>query len=311
MKETICTFFALFAISLSCVAQTPPSPLNPALKIVVLGSGGGPAADVQRYGPSILVQAGEEKLLFDCGRAAVIRLAQAGVRQQEIDKIFLTHLHSDHILSIPDILLTGWTSGRKMPLRVWGPSGTTEMMNNLLKAFAFDIHVRRDVDEKFSSEGIVVAPTDIQEGVVYEANGLRVTAFLVDHGPVKPAFGYRVDAGGHSVAMSGDTRLSENLIKHATGVDVLIHEAGPSLETLLSRGVARPQAENIMNHHTSPAETATVFSRTKPRLAVYAHGGGAPVMEVARKNYSGRIESADDLTTILIGENIEVQHQPR
>ena len=312
MKETICTFFALLAISISCVAQKSlPSPLNPALKIVVLGSGGGPPADVQRYGPSILVEAGGEKLLFDCGRAAVVRLAEAGVRQQEIDKIFLTHLHSDHILSIPDILLTGWTSGRKMPLRVWGPSGTKEMMNNLLKAFAFDIHIRRDVDEKFTSEGIVVAPTDIQEGVVYEDNGVRVTAFLVDHGPVKPAFGYRVDAGGHSVAMSGDTRFSENLIKHATGVDVLVHEVGRSLEALMARGATRQQAENIVNHHTSAAETGTVFSRTKPRLAVYAHGGGAAAIEGARKNYSGRIESADDLTTILIGENIEVQRQPR
>lgn len=288
-----------------------PSPLNPALKIVVLGSGGGPPADVQRYGPSILVEAGGEKLLFDCGRAAVIRLAEAGVRQQEIDKIFLTHLHSDHILSIPDILLTGWTSGRKVPLRVWGPSGTKEMMNNLLQAFAFDIHIRRDVDEKFPSEGIVVAPTDIQEGVVYEHNGVSVTAFLVDHGPVKPAFGYRVDAGGHSVAISGDTRFSENLIKHATGVDVLVHEVGPSLEILMARGATRQQAENVINHHTSAAETGTVFSRTKPRLAVYAHGGGAAAIEAARKNYAGPIESADDLTTILIGENIEVQRKPR
>lgn len=265
---------------------------------------------MQRYGPSILVEAGGEKLLFDCGRAAVVRLAEAGVRQQEIDKIFLTHLHSDHILSIPDMLLTGWTSGRKTPLRVWGPSGTKEMMNNLLNAFAFDIHIRRDVDEKFTREGIAVAPTDIQEGAVYEHNDVRVTAFLVDHGPVKPAFGYRVDAGGHSVAISGDTRFSENLIKHATGVDVLVHEVGTPSETLMARGATQQQAESIVNHHTSAAETGTVFSRTKPRLAVFAHGGGAAAIEGVRKNYSGRIESADDLTTILIGENIEVQRKP-
>jgi ribonuclease Z len=165
-------FFALFAISLSCVAQASlPSTLNPALKIVVLGSGGGPPADTQRYGPSILVETGAEKLLFDCGRAAVIRLAEAGVGRQEIDKIFLTHLHSDHILSMPDILLTGWTSGRKTPLRVWGPSGTKKMMADLVKAFAFDIHIRRDVDEKFSKEGIIVEPNDIHEGIVYATLG--------------------------------------------------------------------------------------------------------------------------------------------
>src|SRR5215470_5135308 len=308
MKEILGTLLAFFLFLSPDFAQTSsPSPTGTALKIVVLGSGAGPSADTERYGPSILVEAGWQKLLFDCGRAAVIRLAQAGVQRQEIDKIFLTHLHSDHILSVPDILLTGWTSGRKTPLRVWGPSGTKKMMENLLKAFDFDIHVRRDVDEKFSKEGIVVVPTEVQEGVVYEHNGVRVTAFLVDHGPVKPAFGYRVDAGGHSVAMSGDTRFSENLIKHATGVDVLVHEVGTSLETLMARGATRQQAENVINHHTSAAETGTVFSRTKPRLAVYAHGGGAAAIEGARKNYSGRIESADDLTTILIGENIEVQ----
>jgi len=309
MKKIIGTLLSFSLFSFLGFAQTSgPSPTDTALKIVVLGSGAGPLADIDRYGPSILVEAGGDKLLFDCGRAAVIRLAQAGVQRQEIDKIFLTHLHSDHILSVPDILLTGWTSGRKTPLRVWGPSGTKKMMDNLLKAFDFDIHVRRDVDEKFSKEGIVVVPTEVQEGIVYEHNGVKVTAFLVDHGPVKPAFGYRVDADSHSVVMSGDTRFSENLIKHATGVDVLIHEVSAiSVETLIARGSTRQQAENIINHHTSAADTGTVFSRTKPRLAVYAHGGGPAAIEAARKNYSGPIESADDLTTILVGENVEVR----
>jgi ribonuclease Z len=180
----------------------------------------------------------------------------------------------------------------------------------MVKTFDFDIHLRRDVDEKFSKEGITVAPTDIEEGVVYERNGVKVTAFLVDHGPVKPAFGYRIDAGGHSVALSGDTRLSENLIGHATGVDVLIHEVFPvTVEVLRASGMNREQAENIVQHHTSPAETGIVFDRTKPRLAIYAHGGGPAAVAGARKNYSGPLESADDLMTILIGDNVEVQRR--
>ncbi len=313
MKEHIGALLVLLVISFPVAGQTsPPSAPDAALKIVVLGSGGGPPADTQRYGPSILVEADGEKLLFDCGRAAVIRLAEAGVRQQQIDKIFLTHLHSDHILSVPDILLTGWTSGRKTPLRVWGPSGTKEMMDNMLKAFDFDIHMRRDVDEKFSKEGIMVSATDIQQGVVYEHNGVKVTAFLVDHGPVQPAFGYRVDAGGHSVAISGDTRFSENLIKYATGVDVLIHEVSTlTVQALMAGGTTREQAENIISHHTSAAETGVVFSRTKPRLAVYAHALGRGAIEGARKNYSGPIENADDLTTIFVGENVEVRRRSK
>jgi ribonuclease Z len=311
MKQHAGALIAVLVISFPAAGQTPQPPAsNAPLQIVVLGSGGTPQADAQRYGPAILVEAAGEKLLFDCGRATVVRMAQAGVVQQDIDKIFLTHLHSDHILSVPDLLLTGWTSGRRTPLRVWGPTGTARMMRNMLKTFDFDIHLRRDVDEKFSKEGITVMPTDIQEGVVYEHNGVRVTAFLVDHGPVKPAFGYRVDAAGHSVVMSGDTRVSENLIKHATGVDVLIHEVFTvPVEALMGRGQTRQQAENIISHHTSAEETGIVFSRTHPRLAVYAHGGGPGAIAGARRNYSGPIETADDLMTILVGDSVEVRRR--
>ena len=248
--------------------------------------------------------------MFDCGRAASIRLVEAGVGQNEIDKIFLTHLHSDHIIALPDMLLAGWASRRKTPLRVWGPSGTKDMMSSMLRTFDFDIHIRRDVDEKLSAEGIKVVATEIKEGVVYERNDVKVSAFLVDHGPVKPAFGYRVDAGGHSVVMSGDTRFSENLIIHAAGADVLIHEVQTTtLAQFLARGATRAQAENIINHHTSAAETGVVFSRVRPRLAVYAHGGSPSTVEEARKSYSGPLEIADDLMTILVGDRIEVQRR--
>ena len=100
------------------------------------------------------------------------------------------------------------------------------MVGHLQKAFAFDIRIRRDVDEKFPAEGIKAIVTDIHEGVVYAANGVKVTAFLVDHAPVSPAFGYRIDYRGHSVVLSGDTKPSDNLVKFSQGVDVLIHEVG-------------------------------------------------------------------------------------
>src|SRR3954451_15514480 len=130
MKIQLRPLAALFISALSVGGQTPQvAAAATPLKIVILGSGGGPAVNTQKYGPSILIEAGEEKLMFDCGRAASIRLVEAGVGQNEIDKIFLTHLHSDHIISLPDMLLTGWTSRRKTPLRVWGPAGTKEMMS--------------------------------------------------------------------------------------------------------------------------------------------------------------------------------------
>lgn len=305
--------FALFAATLGTLAPATREPFTagspePPLKIILLGVAGGPPATPGIAGISILIEANGEKLLFDCGRDTVNQLVTVGVNQRKIDKVFLTHLHSDHIISLPDILLTGWALGRKLPLRVWGPDGTKSMMDDLLKAFAFDIHMRRDVDEKFPGEGIRVVATDIREGVVYEHNGVKVTAFLVDHGPVKPAFGYRVDAGGHSVAMSGDTRFSENLIKHAAGVDVMIHETGPTVEQLTAKGFTAKQAKQIVNHHTPAAQAGVVFSRVNPRLGVFAHGGGRAAVAEASKTFKGPIEPGEDLLTITVGDKIEVSH---
>jgi ribonuclease Z len=104
-------------------------------------------------------------LLFDCGRGATIRLTQAGVALGSVGRLFLTHLHSDHVVQIPDLFLAGWVGveGRKVPLEVWGPEGTGDMMSALERAFAFDIHTRRDVDENIPGEGIKVRSHDIKE----------------------------------------------------------------------------------------------------------------------------------------------------
>src|SRR5262249_23271537 len=151
---------------------------------------------------------------------------------------------------------------------------------------------------------------EIEEGVIYENDGVKVTAFLVDHGPLKPAFGYRVDYAGHSVAMSGDTRFSENLIHYSEGVDLLIHESSgagtvaPPNPKETER--ERIQREKVANIHTSAAQTAVIFNRVKPRLAVYAHGGGPLTMAEARKTYGGPLEDGEDLMTIEIGTQIEL-----
>jgi ribonuclease Z len=131
-----------------------------------------------------------------------------------VSKLFLTHLHSDHVIGVPDLMLTPWSAApeRKVPLEVRGPDGTRDMMRHLEEAFAFDIHMRRDVDESFSRDGIRMVAHDIQPGKVYEKNGVTVTAFLVSHGLVKPSYGYRVDYAGRSVAFSGDTSPSANLV---------------------------------------------------------------------------------------------------
>lgn len=316
-KSLIAWFVVMFVVASGGCAQAQNNALRSAsIKVVLLGTGGGPPMNLERYEASTLVEAGGEKLLFDCGRGATIRMAQYGIRLGEVSKVFLTHLHSDHVVDIPDLFLTPWASeeARQVPFEVWGPPGTREMMDSMQKTFAFDIRIRRDVDEKYSKVGISVSSHDIKEGVIFEKNGVKVTAFLVDHGPVKPAFGYRVDYGGRSVTLSGDTRFSENLIKYSQGVDVIIHETTDADALRASPGKrTKEQIENIIGHHTTLDESGIVFSRIKPRLAVYSHFLGTPERLVAgtRKTYSGPLVVGEDLMTIEIGDRVEVRHFPQ
>jgi len=282
------------------------------IKVTLLGTGN-PRPVMSRFGPSILVEAGKQKLVFDCGRGATQRLYQLKIPFSEITALFLTHLHSDHTVGIPDLWLTGWVMGRTTPLPVWGPEGTKAMMEHLQQAYAFDIHIRRDVDTKLPGAGAEVIAQDIEEGVIYNTAGVKVTAFLVDHGEIKPAFGYRVDYGGHSVTMSGDTRPSENLIKFAQGTDVLIHEViDPQAfgETVTTDSA--DQRKKIIEHHTTPEQAGIIFTRVKPRLAVYSHIVPPDVPDViphTRKTYAGPLEVGEDLMSIEIGNKIEV-HRP-
>ena len=227
--------------------------------------------------------------------------------------MFLTHLHSDHTVGMPDLWLTGWVMGRRVPLRVWGPTGTTEMMTRLQQAYAFDVRMRRDVDEQLPAEGAVIQAHEIEPSVVYEQDGVKVTAFTVDHGVVKPAFGYRVDFAGRAVVLSGDTRFSENLIRYAQGADVLIHEVLDLEAYRAADKIYTPeQVKKVIAHHTTAEEAGVVFSRVKPRLAVFSHivPPNAPnVIAAARRNYSGPLELGEDLMSIDIGERIVV-HRP-
>src|SRR6516225_8411578 len=166
-------------------------------KVTLLGTGVPfPAPD--RFGAATLVEAGQERLLFDVGRGATIRLNQLGVPMGTLNAVLLTHFHSDHTSGIPDLWLTGWIGryygNRQSPFRVIGPKGTVSLMQNLERAYADDIRIRYE-DEKNPMEGVAIAASEYaSDSVVYEKNGVTVTAFEVDHGAlIKPAYGYRVD----------------------------------------------------------------------------------------------------------------------
>lgn len=287
-------------------------------KVTLLGTGT-PIPMVERFGPSILVEAGSEKLLFDCGRGATIRLWQLHIPLSDVTAVFFTHLHSDHIVGFPDLWLTGWLpppfGHRAEPMHVYGPKGTKTMMSGLKKAYRADIRIRV-ADEKVPPAGAAILTKEITQGVVYEKNGVKVTAFDVDHGEfIKPAFGYRIEYNGRSIVLSGDTRFSENLIKFSNGVDVLFHEvAAAKPENLRTSESAR----RIIGHHTMPEDAGRVFDRVKPRLAVYTHIAllstdpaiTAPtvkdIVSLTRTTYSGVFEVGEDLMSIEVGDKITV-----
>lgn len=296
----------------ACVllALAPTFTAGQEIKVTLLGTGAPPPV-MNRFGPSILIEAGGQKFLFDAGRGALQRLGQLGVRWQDVDGILLTHLHSDHVVGFPDLWLTGWLvgPGRDRPLHVWGPRGTKKMMSHLEQAYEFDIRIRL-YDDRAAPEGIVVLAEDICEGVVLEKGDLKITAFEVDHKPIKPAFGYRVDYGGRSVVLSGDTRASRNLVRHAQGVDLLVHEV-VSPETLQRAGTHPERAKAVIEHHVTPEQAGEVFAKTKPRLAVYSHivlpiATEQDLISRTRKTYSGPVEIGEDLMVIEVGEKIEV-----
>jgi ribonuclease Z len=277
-------------------------------KVTLLGTGGPPPL-MDRFGPSTLVEAGEKKFLFDAGRGAMQRLFQCRTPFSEIDALFLTHLHSDHVVGFPDLWLTGWLGqewgGRQVPLSVAGPTGTKEMMSHLEKAYQFDIGVRTH----YPRDGVAVVARDFTEGVVYDESGVKITAFEVDHGRVQPAYGYRIDYAGRSAVLSGDTRYNENVIRFSQGVDLLVHEVAAMTEELLRTS---DNARVIAGNHTTPEQAGEVFERAQPKLAVYSHilqfGGDllSEIVDSTSKAYAGPFEVGEDLMTISLGERVEV-----
>ena len=288
------------------------------IKITLLGTGA-PVPLIERFGPATFVEAGGQKFLFDCGRGAAQRLWQLKIPLGQINMMLLTHLHSDHTVGIPDVWLTGWIpaayGSRKSPFRVRGPSGTKDMMAYLEKAYAWDIRIRNQEQNKADS-GILVEAMDISEGVVFNSEGVKITAFLVDHSDfIDSALGYRIDYAGHSVVISGDTRYCENLIKFAKGADVIIHEvAAASKESMQSSALIR----QILGFHTSPEDAGRVFAQVKPKLAVYTHiirltnSPSVPpptlneLEQRTRTTYTGALQIGEDLMSIEIGNEVKV-----
>jgi ribonuclease Z len=287
-------------------------------RVTLLGTGV-PIPSPDRFGPCTLVEAGGQKFLIDAGRGATIRLAQLKLPIGRIDVQFLTHYHSDHTSGLPDVWLTGWLNSyygtRKTPYRVFGPTGARELIENLERAYALDIKIRV-ADEKLPLSGIATDITEFdRDGTVYEKDGVKVIAFEVDHGDViKPCYGYRFEYDGRVAVFSSDTRYNQNVIRHGTGVDLLVHEVASARPELMKEAYV----QRIIAHHPVPRDAGRVFAQSRPKLAAYTH-----IVQVAserippptiddivaetRQTYDGPLVVGEDLMAFDIGDTVSVR----
>jgi len=287
-------------------------------RVTLLGTGV-PTPRPDRFGPSTLVEAGDQKVLIDAGRGATIRLYQLGVPLGRLDALLLTHYHSDHTSGIPDVWLTGWLqshyAARREPFRVLGPAGAKALMSHLEKAYAADIKIRV-ADEKLPPAGVAVAVEEFdRDGIIYEKGGLKVIAFEVDHGDIiKPAYGYRFEYAGRAAVISGDTRYNENVIRYSAGADLLVHEVAAARPELMREAYV----QRIIAHHVTPREAGRVFAKAKPRLAAYTHlvmlaSEQVPpptledILAETRETYLGPLVVGEDLMSFEIGDTVSVK----
>jgi ribonuclease Z len=208
------------------------------------------------------------------------------VRGEAIGAVFLTHLHSDHIGELGEFNLQTWAAGRSGPMRVYGPDGVSDVVQGYTQAYAADTRFRVAhhgpallPPERATMVAIPVLPDGAGAARILDEDGVVVTAFVVAHDPVKPAFGYRFDYGGRSVVVSGDTRPCPNLVEHARGADVLVHEAQANALVRIMETAARDTGEarvakilgDIPSYHSDPADVAREAVTAGVRLLVLTH----------------------------------------
>lgn len=298
--QLVLWFSCLIAIALPALAAE-------SAKVIILGSGT-PIPDPSSSGPCVAVVVKGQAYLFDAG-PGVVRQSQAAAEKfgiaaldaTHLTRLFITHLHSDHTLGYPDMILTPWVVGRREPLEVYGPKGIAAMTDHLKQAYSADIRVRTRGLEGLNDEGLVINVHEIEgAGVVYKDANVTVRSVEVKHGSWAQAFGYAVDAGGRRIVISGDTVPTKAIIEACNGCDVLVHEVYSDERFNLVFGASRGQYHRTF--HTSTRQLAELATQAKPKLLVLYHQlyFGAPeevdLVKEIHETYPGAVVNGRDLT---------------
>lgn len=289
------------AAALAIGAPAAAAPQAARTEVVMLGTGM-PRPHPDEAGPATAVVVGERVFLFDAGRAVMQQLAAAGLPVSGPTATFLTHLHSDHTVGLPDLILTSWVMRRTVPMPIYGPPGTGEMIEHLLRAWSIDIRVRTEGLEREPAGGERVTVRTLAPGVVYDSAGVRVIAIPVPHGDFPDSYGFRIETPDRVIVISGDTAPSDAIRAAATGADVLVHEVY-SARHLVPED--RPGGElwpaYMRAFHTSDVEVGELARAAAPALVVLTHAVRMGATDedlldgVRRGGFTGRVVVARDL----------------
>jgi ribonuclease BN (tRNA processing enzyme) len=254
-----------------------PGQATPRTRVVLLGTGT-PVPDPDRSGPATVIAVDDRAYLVDFGPGVVRRAEAAALtrgitaaRPGNLKVAFVTHLHSDHTAGYSDLILTGWTSGRAVPLEVYGPSGLQSMTEHILQAYRVDIETRTNPEATVreigrSPDAWKVNAHEIKAGVIYKDEKVTVTAFATKH--AMESYGYRFETPDRTIVISGDTNPVEATISACNGCDVLIHEA-QSVE--MHAKMPESVQAFVAKYHTTTEQLAELANKAKPKLLVIYH----------------------------------------
>lgn len=278
-------------------------------RLILLGTAGGPTPKPNRAAPAQVIVVGHASYVVDCGNGVARQVVLAGLRLGSIRSVFLTHHHSDHNADYGNLLLLSWASDLATRVDTYGPPPLVAMTRQFLALNDPDIHTRI-ADEGRPPLEPLIAPHEFSTGgAVMQDENVRVTAALVEHPPMMPAFAYRFECPDRSIVISGDTRPSPALIELARGADVLVHEVMhiPSIETLIA---AEPNAKTLRQHllqsHTTTEQVGRVATEAGVKTLVLSHfaPGGYPFLsdqvwyDAVRPHFSGNLIVGRDLMEI-------------
>jgi ribonuclease BN (tRNA processing enzyme) len=273
-------------------------------QVILLGTGN-PYPNPDRSGPATAVVYNGRFFLFDAGAGVMRQINKAGLPISGPEATFITHLHSDHTLGYPDLILTSWVMRRDKHLQVYGPHGLQSMTDYILKAYSEDINIRIEGLEKEVPDWYKADVHEIDPGVVYDSGGVKITAFHVLHGTWKEAYGYRIDTPDRSIVISGDTRPCQALIDVSKGVDILIHEVHPSS---LVKPEKRPGGEYWPEYqkqfHTSDVELGEIAKQSEPKLLILYHI--SRVNDKIEKELLGNIRKSGFDGKIVVGKDMDI-----